>query len=168
MAYQEHIGDASSIVARFAVITLSDTRTVETDKSGKCIQKLIEQAGHTVGAYSLIRDEPAALSALLDTLLNRADIDVIVTTGGTGISRRDSTIEVIEQRLQQSLPGFGELFRYLSFQEIGSGAMLSRAAGGIIDGKVIFALPGSQAAVELGMARLVLPEIRHLVSELRK
>jgi molybdenum cofactor biosynthesis protein B len=168
MAYQEHIREAMPIIGRFAVITLSDTRTIETDKSGNKIRELIEQAGHVVVTSSLIRDEPVALSALLDALLQRDDVDAIITTGGTGISRRDSTIEVINRRLQQTLPGFGELFRFLSFAEIGSGAMLSRASGGIIDGKVVFALPGSQPAVELGMTRLILPEIRHLIRELRK
>jgi molybdenum cofactor biosynthesis protein B len=168
MAYQEHTRQAAPIIAHFAVITLSDTRTAETDKSGNRIRELIEQAGHVVTIHQIIRDEPSVLTALLDAILQRDDIDAIITTGGTGISRRDSTIDVIDQRLQQSLPGFGELFRFLSFQEIGSGAMLSRASGGIISGKLLFALPGSQAAVELGMTRLILPEIRHLLRELRK
>jgi molybdenum cofactor biosynthesis protein B len=168
MAYQEHIRDATPIVARCAVITLSDTRTTETDKSGSRIRELITQAGHAVVSYQLIRDDPSTLTALLDALLQRDDVDAIISTGGTGISRRDSTVDVIDRRLEQSLPGFGELFRFLSFQEIGSGAMLSRATGGIIGGKLLFALPGSQPAVELAMTRLILPEIRHLIRELRK
>lgn len=168
MAYPEHIREATPIVANCAIVTLSDTRTAETDKSGNRMRELINQAGHLIANYNLIRDEPSAFHALLDTLLQRDDVDVIISTGGTGISRRDSTIDVIEQRLEQALPGFGELFRYLSFQEIGSGAMLSRATGGIAAGKLLFALPGSLPAVELGMTRLILPELRHLIRELRK
>ena len=168
MAYSEHIREATPITANCAIITLSDTRTVETDKSGARIRELINQAKHLVTAYHLIRDEPSAFNALLDTLLQRDDVDVIISTGGTGISRRDTTIDVVDQRLEQQLPGFGELFRHLSYQEIGSGAMLSRATGGVVGGKLLFALPGSQAAVELGMSRLILPELRHLIRELRK
>jgi len=168
MAYDEHIREAKPIFANFAIITLSDTRTAETDKSGLRMTELINQAKHFITHYQIIRDEPSALNALLDTLLQRDDVDAIITTGGTGISRRDSTIDVVDQRLEQRLPGFGELFRYLSFQEIGSGAMLSRASGGIVAGKLLFTLPGSQPAVELAMTRLILPEIRHLIRELRK
>jgi molybdenum cofactor biosynthesis protein B len=168
MAYQEHVRDAQQIVARCAVITLSDTRTEETDKSGKAIRELLEAQGHSVALCRIIRDEPAQLHELLTETLARHDLDAVLTNGGTGVSRRDTTIEVVETHLDQTLPGFGELFRMLSFQQIGSGAMLSRAVGGVARGKLLFAMPGSTGAVELAMTKLILPELRHLVRELRK
>jgi len=168
MSYAQHVNEAQSIRARCAIITLSDTRTPDTDTSGQTIRRLLETDGHDVTAYHLIKDEPAQLAPLFDTLLNRADIDAILTNGGTGISARDQTIDSIQQILDCPLPGFGELFRALSFQQIGSGAMLSRAIGGIARGKVVFAMPGSTKAVELAMTRLILPELRHLLRELKK
>jgi len=168
MSYGEHQRAAADDAARCAVITLSDTRTTDTDKSGKKLCELLSAGGHAVAFYRIIPDEPATLDALLEQLLERDDIDAIITNGGTGISRRDHTIEVIQKRLDQTLPGFGELFRMLSWEQIGSGAMLSRAVGGVAQGTLVFALPGSTAAVELGMTRLIVPELRHLVRELRK
>lgn len=168
MAYQEHVRDAQQIAVRCAVITLSDTRTPDTDKSGKRIRELVEAEGHAVVEYRLIPDEPSKLHELLTEILALHGLDAILTNGGTGISRRDTTVDVIETHLDQILSGFGELFRMLSFQEIGGGAMLSRAVGGVARGKLLFAMPGSTAAVELAMTRLILPELRHLVAELRK
>ena len=168
MAYIDHLRDSRPISARCAVITLSDTRTEQTDRSGRRIRELLEGDGHTTARYAIIPDDPARLNTLLDELIESAEIDAILTDGGTGISRRDSTIDVVESRLDQPLPGFGELFRMLSWQEIGSGAMLSRAAGGIAGGKLLFAMPGSTAAVELAMSKLILPELKHLLHELRK
>jgi molybdenum cofactor biosynthesis protein B len=150
------------------VITLSDTRTADTDKSGQRIRELLEADGHAVAHYRILPDDPQALGAELGALLARDDIDAVLTNGGTGVSRRDQTVGVIERSLDTPLPGFGELFRMLSWDEIGSGALLSRAAGGIAKGKVLFAMPGSTAAVELAMTKLILPEIRHLLAELRK
>ncbi|HEY8751640.1 MAG TPA: MogA/MoaB family molybdenum cofactor biosynthesis protein [Tepidisphaeraceae bacterium] len=168
MAYSDHVRDANDLVVRCAVITLSDTRTPETDKSGQRITELLKEHGHHIAHYQLICDEPADLRALLTRLLTLPDLDAIITNGGTGISRRDSTIEVVESLLAQSLRGFGELFRMLSYQEIGSGAMLSRAVGGTTGGKLLFALPGSTGAVDLAMRKLILPELKHLVHELHK
>jgi len=168
MAYDQHAQDAAAIRARLAVITLSDTRTEETDKSGSRIKELLAEAGHAVAAYHLIPDDPARLGALMSDLLSRPDVDAILTNGGTGISRRDQTIDVVERLLDHHLPGFGELFRMLSYDQIGSGALLSRATAGIARGKPLFALPGSTKAVELAMTKLILPEIRHLLFELRK
>ena len=168
MAYQQHRSESAAISVRCAVITLSDTRTEPTDRSGAKIRQLLEADGHSLARYQVIPDDPARLDSLLAELLNTPEVDAILTNGGTGISRRDTTIEVVEARFGQRLPGFGELFRMLSWQEIGSGAMLSRAAGGIAGGKLLFAMPGSTAAVELAMTRLILPEVRHLVYELRK
>ena len=170
--YDQHVQRAAGIAARCAVLTLSDTRTTETDKSGRRIRELLEGDGHAVAHYRVIPDEPQILTNELDALLARADVDAVLTNGGTGIGRRDQTIGVIERAIRQPLPGFGELFRMLSWEQIGSGAMLSRAAGGIAQGtagsKLLFAMPGSTAAVELAMTKLILPEIRHLLAELRK
>jgi molybdenum cofactor biosynthesis protein B len=169
MSYQDHQAHSAPIIARCAVVTLSDTRTEETDKSGKRIRELLEGAGHSVVAYQLLKDDPAALTDALTDLLPRPDVDAVFTNGGTGISRRDQTAGVIERALATPLPGFGELFRMLSWEQIGSGAMLSRAVGGVArGGKLLFAMPGSTAAVELAMTKLILPELKHLLGELRK
>jgi molybdenum cofactor biosynthesis protein B len=168
MAYEQHIRDAAPDSARCVVITLSDTRTQASDTSGQRIREMLAAAGHHVEEYRIIHDEAADLHHLLTEMLSRDDIDAVLTNGGTGISRRDRTIEVVERHLDQRLPGFGELFRLLSYEQIGSGAMLSRAVGGIGRGKVIFAMPGSTKAVDLAMSRLILPELKHLLHELRK
>ena len=168
MSYTAHLQSSQSLLARCAVITLSDTRTEQTDKSGRQIRELLTAAGHSTALYAIIPDDPAALESLLLQCLSDPAIDCIVTNGGTGISRRDQTIDVITKYLDIPLPGFGELFRMLSFQEIQSGAMLSRAVGGIARGKPLFALPGSTNAVTLAMTRLILPELSHLLTELRK
>lgn len=168
MSYSQHQSEAISITARAAIVTLSDTRTEMTDGSGQSIRRLLTDAGHVVGRYDLIPDEPTHLQALLDHLLSDPTIDVVLTNGGTGVSQRDQTIDVIQRTLEKPLPGFGELFRMLSWEQIGSGAMLSRACGGVAAGKLIFAMPGSTKAVELAMAKLILPELKHLLRELRK
>ena len=168
MAYTQHVEAAGPIVARCAVVTVSDTRTEATDKSGRRLRELLEAEGHVVTRYTVVPDEEAVLARLLGQLLEAAEVDVVLTNGGTGISRRDRTMHVLETLLDQPLPGFGELFRMLSWDQIGSGAMLSRAAGGIARGKPLFAMPGSTAAVELAMTKLVLPELKHLLYELRK
>lgn len=168
MSYREHLQRTGSIQARCAIITLSDTRTLDTDAGGTRIRDLLAAEGHEIVERLLIRDEPAELVELLHRFRADERIDAVLTTGGTGVSRRDTTIEVVQAALDQPLPGFGELFRALSFQEIGSGAMLSRALAGVFGGKLLFALPGSVKAVELAMTRLILPELRHLLGELRK
>ena len=135
MAYEQHIINSALESARCVVITLSDTRTEESDISGRRIREMLAEAGHRVVESRIVRDEAADLHRLLTDVLSRNDIDAVFTNGGTGISRRDTTIEVVERHLDQPLPGFGELFRQLSFEQIGSGAMLSRAVGGIGRGK---------------------------------
>jgi len=151
---------------RCAVLTISDTRTTETDTSGRAIVELLEAAGHRVAERAIVRDEPGDVHAWVSAQLGR--VDAIITTGGTGITSRDSTCEAIESLIDKRLAGFGELFRMLSFQEIGSAAMMSRATAGTVQGKVIFVLPGSEHAVRLGMSRLIVPELGHLVRELRR
>jgi molybdenum cofactor biosynthesis protein B len=168
MAYDQHQRESQPIGARCAVVTLSDTRSEATDTSGRRMRELLAGDGHAVARYAILPDDPQQLSPLLDELLASGEIDVILTNGGTGISKRDQTISVIERKLTLPLPGFGELFRMLSYEQIGSGAMLSRAAGGVANGKLLFATPGSTKAVELAMTKLILPELRHLLHELRK
>jgi len=168
MSHTEHKDSSAAISARCAVITLSDTRNEASDTSGAKIKTLLGSEHHLVNYYSIIRDEPRELTMLLEELLSSSDIDVILTNGGTGISRRDQTVAVIEKHITTLLPGFGELFRMLSYQQIGSSAMMSRAVAGIARDKLIFTMPGSTAAVELAMTRLILPELRHLLGQMRK
>ncbi len=170
-----HHQSAKEIIARCAVVTLSDTRTEETDVSGRRIRELLLADGHQITAYQVIPDEPARLEKLLRELLASDQIDAIITNGGTGIARRDQTLSAVERLIETPLPGFGELFRMLSWEQVGAAAMLSRAiagvaAGGKKDGirKPIFSLPGSTKAVELAVNKLILPEIRHILWELRK
>jgi len=150
---------------RCAVLTISDTRTEDTDTSGRTISDLLQAQGHTVSARLLVTDDPDRIAAALDALLARDDVQVVLTTGGTGISRRDSTYEVVERMLEKRLDGFGELFRMISYGEIGAAAMLSRACAGLARGRAIFVMPGSEAAVHLAMEKLVLPELGHVVRE---
>jgi len=168
MSYDQHQSSAKSIVAKCVIITLSDTRSLETDVSGKRIAELLKSEGHIVLEHHVIRDDADRFAELLKEFLGLGDVDAILTNGGTGISGRDRTIGVVEKILDLPLPGFGELFRMLSWNEIGSGAMLSRATGGIARGKILLAMPGSTAAVELAMTKLILPELRHLLQQLRK
>jgi len=151
-----------------AILTVSDTRAPSTDVSGARIRDLLVSAGHAIFAAALLPDDPGRVSALVLSWLAEPGCDAVITTGGTGISDRDSTYEAVSELLDKRLDGFGELFRSLSFQEIGSAAMLSRAVGGVARGKPVFALPGSPAAVGLGMTKLILPELSHLARELRK
>lgn len=168
MTHAEHQQAAESIRIGFAVITLSDTRTRDTDTSGALIREKLTREGHCLIIDQIIRDEPAQLNTLLDAWLSDNRIDVIITNGGTGLSRRDQTIDVIESRFERTIPGFGELFRMLSHREIGAAAMLSRATAGVVNGKLLVALPGSSAAVRLALEELLIPQLRHIIRELRK
>jgi molybdenum cofactor biosynthesis protein B len=159
-----HRARAPSTVRVF-VLTISDTRTEADDTSGRLARELIEQAGHTVSGQRILRDEPAQIASLLAAVAEGKLADVLISSGGTGVSRRDSTYETVARLLDKRLDGFGELFRMLSYQEIGSAAMLSRAVGGLYRDLVVFALPGSTGAVRLGLEKLILPELGHLVFE---
>jgi molybdopterin adenylyltransferase len=150
------------------VITCSDTRTPETDTSGQLIQKLLKEQGHSIAAYHLVKDEPAQITARVTEGIANEAVQAIIINGGTGISRRDSTFEAVDAMLEKRLDGFGEVFRYLTYQEIGSPAIMSRATAGIIKGRVLFSTPGSENAVRLAMEKLILPELGHLVKELTK
>jgi molybdopterin adenylyltransferase len=147
------------------IITVSDTRTAENDTGGQLLADLLQRAGHPVVGREIAADEREAIRAALDGALAREGVAAVLLTGGTGVAPRDVTPEAIEPRLERTIPGFGELFRTLSYQEIGSAALLSRALGGIAAGRVVLALPGSRAAIALAMERLVLPELGHLAAE---
>ena len=160
-----HAKAASQGSVPIAIVTVSDTRTPETDTSGKLIRQLVEGAGHHVTGYRIVRDEPDEVRAALEEFCDgRARL--VIFNGGTGISKRDRTFDVISKALEKTLPGFGELFRMLSFQEVGAAAMLSRATGGVYRDTVVFSTPGSPNAVEVAVGKLILPEIQHLAWEL--
>ncbi len=159
--------DSTKITVNCAVITVSDTRTLETDKSGQIIKQLLIEAGNKVIDYTIIKDEPEQIRAQMETWGKRADLDAVILNGGTGIAPRDTTYDAIASLLEKTLPGFGELFRYLSYQEIGSRAIASRAIAGIYQGKLVFSLPGSSNAVKLAISQLILPELVHLVTQLK-
>ncbi len=157
------IADQQGPVA-VAIVTVSDTRTPETDVNATYLRQQVETAGHRVVAYHLIKDEVDQVSHVLDTLA-KSDAQIILFNGGTGIAPRDRTYDVLSQRLEKVLPGFGELFRMLSYEQVGSAAMLSRATAGVYQNKVIFSTPGSPAAVKLAWEKLIAPELTHLAWE---
>ena len=151
-----------------AVITVSDTRTKETDASGRLIIERLEAAGHTIVGYEIVQDEPQQIEAVLNRFAIEPDCRAILFNGGTGIARRDTTFDVISGRLEKTLDGFGELFRMLSYEEIGAAAMLSRATAGVYLGRLVFSMPGSSNAVALAMDKLIARELSHLVYEVTK
>ena len=151
-----------------AVVTVSDTRTLETDKGGQTAVDLLSEAGHEVLVREIIPDEPELMRKLLTSLRDRDDIEVVLMTGGTGLSQRDQTFETVSGLLDKLLPGYGELFRMLSYDVIGPATMLSRATGGLIGRTVLLTMPGSQAAVQLALEEIILPELGHLVREARR
>lgn len=153
---------------RCAVITVSDTRTLENDTGGQSVIVHLTGAGHSVVAREIIPDEPAQMRPLLESLRGRDDVDAILMTGGTGVTSRDQTFETVSSLLDKPLPGYGEVFRMLSFQEIGPAAILSRAIGGLLGRKVLLTMPGAPAAVRLAMEKIIVPELPHLVREARR
>ncbi len=167
MSVSEHKAQAPAAIGCF-VLTVSDTRTLETDTSGRAICDLLAAAGHLVSGRAIVRDEPAQVAVQLHDALADPATDVVLTTGGTGLTSRDGTFEAVDALFDKRLAGFGELFRMLSFQEIGAAAMMSRATAGTIGRKAIFVLPGSEHAVRLALTRLVVPELGHVVQQLRK
>jgi len=150
------------------VLTVSDTRTADTDTSGRAIRELLDAAEHTVTGHAIVPDDPAEVATTVTRALADPATQVVITTGGTGITSRDDTFEAIDRLLEKRLDGFGELFRMLSFQEIGAAAMLSRATAGTASRKAIFVLPGSEHAVRLAMTRLILPELGHVVQQVSR
>jgi molybdenum cofactor biosynthesis protein B len=163
----EHKRQAPLSVRCF-ILTVSDTRTEATDTSGSLIASLLIEAGHTIAGRAIVKDEGAVVKETVERQLSSGDVDALISTGGTGVSSRDTTFEAVNTLLDKRLDGFGELFRMLSYQDIGPAAMLSRATAGIAAGRVLVALPGSEGAVRLAMQKLVIPELGHLVQQARK
>ena len=153
--------------AACAILTVSDTRTPEDDASGVCIRALLEEAGHHVLSYTILPDDPGRIRAHLEELFDMPGLDAVIVNGGTGLAPRDTTYEALAGLLQKRLDGFGELFRMLSYQQVGPAAMLSRAVAGVARGKIVVSLPGAPAAVELAMQKLLLPELGHLIHLVR-
>ena len=164
MSQAEHKARAPQSVRCF-IVTVSDTRTESTDTSGRAIADLLTAAGHVVAGRAIVKDDADQVRGTLERQLASADVQAIITTGGTGITSRDSTYEVVSGLLQKRLDGFGELFRMLSFEQIGPAAMMSRACAGLVAGHIVVSLPGSEAAVRLAMERLLIPELGHLVQQ---
>jgi len=161
-------GDALAAI-RCAVVTVSDTRAEATDESGALMQQLLREHGYQVATYALLPNDEAKVREHVRALLARTDVDAVLLTGGTGLGRKDRTVEAVRPLLEKELPGFGELFRVISYQEqIGAAAILSRALAGSANGKLVVSMPGSKAAVELALRKILLPELRHATRELRR
>ena len=164
MSYQEH-RDKSPHSVSCAVITISDSRTEEDDESGRLIKQRLNQSGHGVLDYSILKNDADSIKKKIEELRGQERLRVIIASGGTGVSHRDITVETIGAMLEKKLDGFGELFRFLSYQEIGTASMMSRAFAGVVGDKVILCLPGSLGAATLAMDKVILPEIGHMVRE---
>ena len=164
---QEHKAQAPASVGCF-VLTISDSKTPETDTSGALIRELLSAAGHRVTGHAIVKDDPEQVVAVIRSGCAAPSVEAFILTGGTGITSRDSTYEAIDALLDKRLAGFGELFRMLSYQEIGAAAMLSRAQGGVVQGRVLFSLPGSPNACRLALDKLIIPELPHLIREVRR
>jgi molybdenum cofactor biosynthesis protein B len=167
VSVREHKAQAPSAVGCY-VLTISDTRSPDTDTSGHAIRSLLEEAGHVVSGYTIEPDDPDRIAMRVMERLADPATQAIISTGGTGVSPRDGTFETVMRLFEKRLDGFGELFRMISFEEIGAAAMLSRATAGTVGRKVIFALPGAEKAVRLAMTRLVIPELGHIIQQLSK
>lgn len=167
MSANEHRRSAPPSV-RCGVLTVSDTRTVETDRGGALLVELLEAGGHTIAARQIVADDPEQIRSILLQWVGEPAIDAVLLTGGTGIAPRDRTYETITELLTKPLPGYGELFRMLSYEEIGPAAMLSRSVGGVCEQTVVLTMPGSTAAVRLAAEKLIVPELAHLVHEATK
>jgi molybdenum cofactor biosynthesis protein B len=164
MSYREHKEKSPKSVT-CAVLAISDSRTEETDESGRLLKERLTQAGHRVFSYALLKNDTEAIRKHIGDLLQQDELQVIITTGGTGASHRDVTVETLSPMLEKTLDGFGELFRFLTYQEIGSTSVMSRAMAGVAKGKILISLPGSLGAVTLAADKIILPEIGHMVRE---
>ena len=168
MGAEDHREKAGKGPVNIAIVTVSDTRTPETDQNRQYIEKRMNQLGHNVAAYRLIKDEPDQVAAVIEELTTMPEVQLVLFNGGTGISPRDTTYDVVSKYLEKTLPGFGELFRMLSFQEVGAAAMFSRATAGVYHGTLIFSMPGSPNAVQVALEKLIIPEINHLAWEIAR
>ena len=167
MGHKDHKEKAKSSVKCF-IITVSDSRTPQTDESGKAISELLKKNGHEIIGYVILKDEPKIVQEFVKNESLEEDVEAIIVNGGTGISSRDSTFEAIDTALEKKLPGFGELFRHLSYKEIGAAAIMSRACAGVLNETIIISIPGSENAVRLAMEKLILPELAHMVWEVNR
>lgn len=168
MSVQEHQSRAGEQSVGVAIATVSDTRTRETDENRKYLEARLHELGHKVVAYRLVPDEPVEIATTLTDLCAEPEVQMVLFNGGTGIAPRDTTYDVISRHLNKTMPGFGELFRALSYEEIGSAAMISRSVAGVYHDTLVFSMPGSNAAVKLAMEKLIIPEMNHLVWELAR
>ena len=166
-AHEEHKAHAPHCVT-CVVITCSDTRTSQTDTSGQLMMRLLKERGHELAGYHVVKDDPAQIRSLIEEAAARDAVQAILVNGGTGISKRDSTFEAVDGMLEKRLVGFGEIFRYLTYKDIGSPAIMTRATAGIFHGRIVFSTPGSEGAVRLAMESLILPELGHIIQQLNK
>lgn len=168
MGASEHRAKAGEGPVTVALVTVSDTRTPDSDANRQYVERRMAELGHVVAAYRLIKDEPDQVAAVLDELAALPEVQIILFNGGTGISQRDTTFDVVSRMLDKTLPGFGELFRMLSWSEVGAAAMLSRATAGTYRGKFVASVPGSPNAVQTAVEKLIVPEINHLAWEVAR
>ena len=168
MGAEDHRQKAGKGSVTVAIVTVSDTRTPETDQNRQYIENRMSELNHHVAAYRLIKDEPDQVAAVIEELTSMPDVQIVLFNGGTGISPRDTTYDVVSKYLEKTLPGFGELFRMLSFQEVGAAAMFSRATAGVYHGTLVFSMPGSPNAVQVALEKLIIPEINHLAWEIAR
>ena len=168
MSANEHRSKAGTEAVGVALITVSDSRTPETDKNKAYLEQQLTQHGHQVIAYHLVKDEPILIAAVLDEVTQNPTVQLVLMNGGTGISPRDTTYDVVAGMLEKTLPGFGELFRMISYEQIGAAAMMSRAIAGVYRQRFIVAMPGSTNAVQTAFEKLILPEINHLAWEITR
>jgi molybdenum cofactor biosynthesis protein B len=164
----EHRQKAGKGAVNLAIVTVSDTRTPETDQNRQYIEERMAELGHHVAAYRLIKDEPDQVAAVIEELTAMPGVQLVLFNGGTGISPRDTTYDVVSRYLEKTLPGFGELFRMLSYQEVGAAAMFSRATAGVYHNTLVFSMPGSPNAVQVALEKLIIPEINHLAWEISR
>ncbi len=164
---REHKAHAPRSIGCF-VLTISDSKTPETDTSGALIREMLAKAGHSLVGHAIVKDEPAQVTAVVREGCANPALQAFILTGGTGVTSRDATFEAVEALLDKRLTGFGELFRMLSYQEIGAAAMLSRAQAGAVKGRALFSLPGSPNACRLALEKLILPELGHLIREISR
>lgn len=168
MGAEDHREKAGKGPVTVAIVTVSDSRTPETDQNRHYIEQRMNELGHRVAAYRLIKDEPDQVAAALDELTTMPGVQLVLFNGGTGISPRDTTFDVVSRHLHKTLPGFGELFRMLSWQEVGAAAMFSRATAGVYNNTLVFSMPGSPNAVQVALEKLIIPEINHLAWEIAR
>jgi molybdopterin adenylyltransferase len=168
MGANDHREQAGKGPVTVAIVTVSDTRTADTDQNRQYIARRMAELGHTVAAYRLIKDEPDQVAAALNELADMPSVQLVLFNGGTGIAPRDTTYDVLSRMLEKTLPGFGELFRMFSYQEVGAAAMFSRATAGVYRGTLVFSMPGSPNAVQVALEKLIIPEINHLAWEVAR